>query len=208
MTSARARALSAALCLSGALLGAASAGQTWASAPVLAPTGVAGVGRSAATSGAALAPALTPLLLVAAAGLLAGLFAGPRARRAVLAVAVLGAAGALVALGIGWGGVDDALRAATVPAGQPIGQVSAAPGVVGAAAGALLALAGAALAVATAGRWPAGSGRYDAPGDPGAVGRARADGADDGPAARGAPAPGRAGENAWDALDRGEDPTI
>ena len=199
MTPGRVRGLSAGLCLAGALLGAAASGQTWASAPVLAPAGVAGVGRSAAVSGAVVAPALTPLLLVVAAGMLAALFTGTRLRRVALLIASLGAAGALVALGIGWGGVDEALRAATVPAGQPIGQVSAAPAMVGAATGALLALAGTALALATAGRWPAGSRRYDA------TSADRPAGDEARPADEGSPG---APANAWDALDRGEDPTI
>lgn len=203
MTGSRSRGWAAALCLAGALLGAASAGQPWASAPVLAPAGVAGVGRSAVVPGAALAPALTPLLLVAAAGMLAALFTGPRLRRVVLAVAALGALGALAALALGWGGADEALRAATVPAGQPIGEVAAAPAVVGSALGALLALAGTALALVTAGRWPAGSARYEAPGGADRAGRG-----DHGPGDREARSEPRRTESAWDALDRGEDPTL
>ncbi len=216
MTGSRARGVALALTAAGAILAAASAGSTWVSARVLAPIGVAEVGGAPAVTGTVLAPAFMPLVLVAAAGMLVGLFTGPRLRRAALVVSVLGAAGALVAVGTGWGAAEAALTAATVPAGQPVGSLSAGAGLAAAAAGAVLVLAGVVLGLGTAGRWPGAGRRYDVP--------VRSDGA-------GTPTPSRDGEglqdtqsdprtgprrqiadrredSAWDALDRGEDPTL
>ncbi len=216
MTGSRARGVALALTAAGAILAAASAGSTWVSARVLAPIGVAEVGGTPAVTGTVLAPAFMPLVLVAAAGMLVGLFTGPRLRRAALVVSALGAAGALVAVGTGWGAAEAALTAATVPAGQTVGAQSAGAGLAAGVTGAVLVLAGAVLGVGTAGRWPGTGRRYDVPVRPEGPGSVTPSRDNEGP--RGTQLGPRAGpppqiadrreDSAWDALDRGEDPTL
>ncbi|MEP7160832.1 MAG: Trp biosynthesis-associated membrane protein [Dermatophilaceae bacterium] len=216
MTGSRARGVALVLTVVGAILAAASAGSTWASARVLAPIGVAEVGGTPAVAGTVLAPAFMPLLLVAAAGMLAGLFTGPRLRRSALVIAALGAVGALVAVWTGWGAAEAALTAATVPAGQPVGSLSAGAGLATSAAGAVLVLAGVVLGVCTAGRWPGAGRRYDVPVRPEGAVTTTASRDGEGPEdIQSGPGAGqrrqiadRREDSAWDALDRGDDPTL
>ncbi|HWH00535.1 MAG TPA: Trp biosynthesis-associated membrane protein, partial [Pilimelia sp.] len=158
-------------------------------------------------TGAELRPWLPALMLVGLAAAGALLAVRGAARAAVGAVAVCcglaGASGALAVLA-----ADGAVRQR---AGWPVLT----------ALGALALAAGGALAAARGRRWPALGARYDrrppagagsggaGPGRDGAAGPAAAGpgGADHGPAGgrRGRGAPSTV--EAWDALDRGEDPT-
>jgi uncharacterized membrane protein (TIGR02234 family) len=176
--------------------GAAGAGlvllavaQPWAraslvSAAPLPPTHITVTGRE-------LAPAAGALAIAALTCLAAIIATRGVARRAVSAL--LAAAGALIAAGAA-AAVRHAHVAATAAAHSlgPLSgarlEMSAFPWWAATAAGGLVIVAAGALAMWRAARWPAMSSRYDRPG--------------------GSPRPGDDPAAAWDALDRGADPTV
>ncbi|RZS82880.1 putative membrane protein (TIGR02234 family) [Motilibacter rhizosphaerae] len=185
MSAARERATAVLLIALGGLVVLVAAGRTWvrlrpAAAVALPPVRLSGRALSAGV------PALGLLLLAAAAGVLA--VRGP-ARRAVGAVAVLAAllaAELTVAAAYGPHRRATAVSAAGDRLGSPTGATAATSGWPAVAlAGAALALAGGAWALARSGRWSSLGRRYDSP--------ARPSGQD---------------VDAWQALSRGDDPTL
>jgi uncharacterized membrane protein (TIGR02234 family) len=195
--------------------GAAVAGaRTWATSR----GDAAGIKVEAAVSGADSQPLVTALALVALAAWGVVLVTrGALLRRAVAVVGLLAAAGALVAVVLGFSSVqDDALDAAVARGATGDTFVTSLTawyylGGVGAA----LAAAAFVVAVIRSPRWPAMGARYDAP-------AARADAVRSGEPAAGEPRagepragggePGAAqseprGEDMWRALDEGRDPT-
>lgn len=180
------------LCLAGAGLALYAATRTWTVDVTVRPPPLPQL--RAARTGAALLPWLPPVALVslAAAGALLAIRGVPR--RLLGALAVL--AGAALASGAGYG---------LLAAGQRSAAMLTWP-VLCALGGLAVALAGA-LATARGHRWPALGTRYERPasgrGERGAGDRAEGDrpaaARDGGPVAS---------TQAWDALDRGEDPTV
>ncbi|MCO5309714.1 MAG: Trp biosynthesis-associated membrane protein [Austwickia sp.] len=180
-----------------------------------------------AASGSALAPAYPALLLVAAAA--AALARGPRLRPVVAVLLGAAGVGAEVAWRTGLADASAGLSRATVPAGLPVHDVVVAPASWGGDAAALLVVVAAALALILGSRWRRVSARYDAPVEasveapveapvgeragPGAppAGRSQRPGtpAQPSPPQSGTSGPlGRRTEDDWDALSRGEDPTL
>ncbi|MFI6822586.1 Trp biosynthesis-associated membrane protein [Micromonospora sp. NPDC050187] len=173
------------LCLAGAGLAVWAATRTWSVEVTPRPMPLPALREE--RSGAALLPWLPALAVVALAGAGAVLATRRGLRRVVgLVILVLGTA---VAVGGGY-----ALTAGF--AGEVSRQWPALcllGGVLAAAGGAWTALRGAA--------WPAMGARYERPARGGAA-------TSGGPAAPGAAVSPRGTADAWDALDRGEDPTI
>lgn len=182
-----------------------------------------------AASGSALAPAYPALLLVAAAAAAALAFAGPRLRPVVAVLLGAAGVGAEVAWRTGLADASAGLSRATVPAGLPVHDVVVAPASWGGDAAALLVVVAAALALILGSRWRRVSARYDAPVEasveapveapvgeragPGAppAGRSQRHStpAQPSPPQSGTSGPlGRRTEDDWDALSRGEDPTL
>jgi hypothetical protein len=175
------------LCLAGAGLAVWAATRNWTVEVSLRPAPLPALREE--RSGAALLPWLPALAVVALAGTGAVLATRGGLRRLVgLLILLLGgavAAGGGYALNAGF----DGEVSRQWPALCLLGGVLAATG------GAWTALRGAA--------WPAMGARYERPARGGA-------GATDGPGSAGAAVPtrGRGTADAWDALDRGEDPTV
>lgn len=176
--------IAVALVAAGGAVAVATAGRSWAQASLVAATGTS---THATVSGHVVAPALSPLGLAELA-LAAATVASRGFVRRVVGVLVVAMGSAVVAVAAhGHAALPGALvrRAFAV---QPAGvhpDISV-WWVVAVSAGVVSALAGA-LTVALARRWPAMSARYETP------------------AARGR---GDVAAAAWDALDRGEDPTL
>ncbi|MEH0842381.1 Trp biosynthesis-associated membrane protein [Micromonospora sp. CPCC 205711] len=167
------------LCLAGAGLAFWAATRTW-SVEVVARGGLPAARQ--ARTGADLLPWLSALALVGLAGGGAVLATRGLTRRALgVLLALLGAA---VAVGGGYGVL--AGFAGSVSRQWPA--LCLVGGVLAAVGGLLTALRG--------GGWPAMGARYERPG------RSGPEPATDGPVA------GRSSREAWDALDRGEDPTV
>lgn len=151
-------------------------------------------------AGADVAPLVPGLALVVLAGA-AGLLATRRRGRVAIAVAILTAGAGMVAAALPWSGTVASERAqdAALDVALPSGALEVSGGVgpfLAVLAGGLAVLLGIAIALRCR-RWPVMGTRYDAPpGDePAAVTGAVADSAS--PTDR----------EAWEALDRGEDPT-
>ena len=140
-------------------------------------------------SGGEVAPAVRALGLVALAGVPALLATRGRGRLAIGAVLVLAGVGA-AASAVG------PLLDPSAAGGSATAQVVATARPWLALAGALTALVAGALTLTSGRRWPALGRRYEAPGTPAP---ARPE--------RHSTAPDVDGAGAWDALDRGEDPT-
>ncbi|SCL23779.1 Trp biosynthesis-associated membrane protein [Micromonospora inyonensis] len=175
------------LCLAGAGLAVWAATRTWAVEVTPRPVPLPALREE--RSGAALLPWLPALAVVALAGAGAVLATRGGLRRLVgLLILVLGAA---VAAGGGY-----ALAAGF--AGDVSRQWPAL-----CLLGGLLAAVGGAWTARRGSAWPAMGARYERPARGGAT-------TADGPAAPGAVVPtrGRGTTDAWDALDRGEDPTV
>lgn len=180
-------------CALGAALVLGAAGRPWAhlvasSGRALPLAEVEVTGSAASGAGAALS-ALGVAGLAATAGLVAA-----RGRLRLVVGAVVLALGALAAAA----SADALSRAAGgssypgLPAGAQVdASLTAWPAV--SIAGSVLLVAVGLLAVARGRRWPAMSGRYDAP---------------PGQRAGHPPTDGRAAGGLWEALDRGEDPTV
>jgi hypothetical protein len=174
------------LCLAGAGLAVWAATRTWA--VEVTPRSVPLPALREERSGAALLPWLPALAVVALAGAGAVLATRRGLRRAVgLVILVLGAA-----VAVGGGYALTATFAGEVSRQWPA--LCLLGGVLAAVGGGWTALRGA--------TWPAMGARYERP--------ARGGGAttSGGPEATGAAASTRGTTDAWDALDRGEDPTV
>ncbi len=206
--------------VAGLLLGAGAVvlagGRPWASRAV---SGVPGLARVVA-SGTELAPAVTALALVVAAGAIALALAGRLARRVVATLVVLAGVTLLALVASVLRDPDGALAPAVVAATGQSGPVAAGPAAVTAwpwlaVAGGLLVVVGGLLALVAGGSWAVTGRRFTTP-VPAASGS--------GPAATSAEPAGQratsaesAGQRAtarrdrdldtWDALSRGEDPT-
>jgi len=179
--------------LLGVVCGLLAWGRTWASGVPAAD--LAGLGRSlVVAAGTEVAPSYGPLLLVTGGAALVATFVGGRARRLVLAAGLLAAVGAIGAAAWGLAHLAEVLATLTVPPGRPVEGAGAAFGVYLGLFGAALAVLGACLALAGALRWPAPSRRQERP--------AGTDDGTPGPAGR------EPGSHDWDALSRGEDPTL
>ncbi|MEX5631674.1 Trp biosynthesis-associated membrane protein [Parafrankia sp. FMc2] len=187
----RERALAVVACLVGSAAVLFSTGSTWVSARVQAATGagneVVAAPLPVSWSGGSLAPAVTGLALLGLAGTVA-IIATRRLGRIVVGVLVV-LAGIGIVLTAGGIALDPegAVRGtdevqAVVPAGEPaiLGLSSGAGPWFAVLGGLVLAVTGATV-VARAGTWPAMSGRYQA--------RVAAP------------------VDAWDAIERGQDPT-
>ncbi|MEU4567303.1 Trp biosynthesis-associated membrane protein [Micromonospora sp. NPDC023956] len=174
------------LCLAGAGLAVWAATRPWAVEVTPRPVPLPALREE--RSGATLLPWLPALAVVALAGAGAVLATRGGLRRAVgLVILVLGAAVAVgggYALTAGFGGAVSRQWPALCLLG----------GLLAAAGGAWTALRGAA--------WPAMGARYERPDHGGGAT------SPDAPEATGAAAPTRGTAAAWDALDRGEDPTV
>ena len=177
--------------LAGAGLAAVAGGQTWATATVTAPAV-----RTAAASGADVAPLGLPLALLALVAWAAVLLLRRRGKRVAAVVGLLAAvatgATVLTAAGSSPEVAAELLGAPGSPDGpggpdSPATTTTAWP--VAGLVGALLSAAAFLVAVRGAARWPELSRRYDPPG--GAAGDAERSGATD----------------LWRALDEGRDPT-
>ncbi|MFI6230700.1 Trp biosynthesis-associated membrane protein [Micromonospora echinospora] len=174
------------LCLAGAGLAVWAATRTWAVEVTPRPVPLPALREE--RSGAALLPWLPALAVVALAGAGAVLATRRGLRRAVgLVILVLGAA-----VAVGGGYALTATFAGEVSRQWPA--LCLFGGVLAAVGGGWTALRGA--------TWPAMGARYERP--------ARGGGAttSGGPEATGAAASTRGTTDAWDALDRGEDPTV
>ncbi|MFE0592502.1 Trp biosynthesis-associated membrane protein [Micromonospora echinospora] len=174
------------LCLAGAGLALWAATRTWAVEVTPRPVPLPALREE--RSGAALLPWLPALAVVALAGAGAVLATRRGLRRAVgLVILVLG-----VAVAVGGGYALTAAFAGEVSRQWPA--LCLLGGVLAAVGGGWTALRGA--------TWPAMGARYERP--------ARGDGAttSGGPESTGAAASTRGTTDAWDALDRGEDPTV
>lgn len=180
------------------------------------PGGLTTATRLSAT-GSGLAPAYTALLLVAAAAAVALAFAGRRLRVVVAGLLALSGVGAELAWRAGLGDAATGLSRSTVPPGLPVRDVSVAAIAWLGDVAAVVVVVAAALALLFGSRWADGARRYDAPAGPaGATSPpgpgappASASGASDttAPSHRGGPADRRS-DDEWDALSRGEDPTV
>ena len=183
------------LCLTGAALVLLAAGRPWVEA-VLDP-GPPSPPAPVSLRGSEVTPGTSALGLLGLAGV-AALLATRRAGRLVVGALLALAGTGLVALAVGAAGTDPATAVARVV--DDVAVTSAAGTAwpwVAALGGLLLALAGT-LAVVRGRSWAALSGRYDAPRAPGTAGAAAGE-----PPRR----PADPDHAAWDALDRGEDPT-
>lgn len=173
-------------CLAGGGLALWAVTRTWAVELTDRPAPLSGLWE--VRSGGDLLPWLPPLAVVGLAG--AGAVLATRGRVRRLLGGLLLAIGLAVAVGGGYGllaGLD--------------GEVSRHwPALC--LAGGLLTAVGGALTSFRGQRWPTMGGRYERPTR---VGTATATG---GGAGAGVPAAGRQNTDAWDALDRGEDPTV
>jgi uncharacterized membrane protein (TIGR02234 family) len=191
------RELSAAVLASAAAGGLAlfAGGQTWATLSAVRPAPLPPVtGVLAGSTHAPLVPAAGLVLLAAAVALLAVRAGGRTAVGALMTIsglALVWTAGRALA-----GGLRDAAAEVPVVVGTPVAEVSTVWPATTVVAGVLGALAGV-LVVLRGRRWPAMGSRYE---------RGTTD-------AGGAPAPARPRTEeerahlAWNALDRGEDPT-
>lgn len=203
MTPTRERGLALGLLAAGGALVLAAAAAGWVVATASAE-GLPAV--SVEVTGGAAAPALPALGLLALAGVVGVVATRGRLRRVVGgALAAAGAAVVVVAVSTG----RSPVATARAPLAEQLGVDAVEPTAVTSSAwwlvavlGGLLVLGGGALSALRGHRWSALSARY------GAAGRA-----DDGRVDAGSPDDGRAGRaagpaQAWDALDRGEDPTL
>lgn len=185
MTARRELAAAVLSCLAGAALLLISGGRTWATvvrpAPFHGTVAVTGHQLTAATTAVGL------LGLAAVAGVLATRSWGRRAAGLVLVVAGVAAA-------VATGGADDgdSARTAADLTGAHVAVTFTGWRWVAVAGAAVLVVAGAAI-VARGGRWPGMGARYEAPGEPAATRTAQ---------------PADPDVSAWEALDRGEDPTV
>jgi uncharacterized membrane protein (TIGR02234 family) len=177
------------LCLAGAALVLLAAGRPWLRGVV--DPGAPLAPETVALAGSDVAPGTPALGLLGLAGV-AALLATRRTGRVAVGVLLALAGAALVALAVGAASGD---RVAALASARNAATVTTAAGTAwpwAAAAGGVL-VAGAGVLAAVRGRsWAALSARYDAPG---ATAPARA------------PRPRDPDAAAWDALDRGEDPT-
>lgn len=180
-------------------LAASGAGLLVASRPIAsaAPArDVLGATARLVATGGTLAPAYPAVLSACAAAALALAFAGPRLRPVVATLLFLGGAAAEVAWRTGLAGAAQALQRGSGVSGSRLQDVQVAAGwsVAGDAAALAVAFAGA-LAMVFGRRWQETSRRYDAAGGPPATPRPGATGRD------------RPADD-WDAISRGEDPTL
>jgi len=137
-------------------------------------------------------PAATALALVLLASWGVVLVTRGWVRRAVAALGVLAALGALASVVVGWSSVVDALRADLASVGVTAVSIDHTGWFWAAAVGAVLALASSVAAVALVPEWPEMGSRYDAPGT----------------AATPAPDPeDQSSLDLWKAMDEGRDPT-
>lgn len=184
MNGRRGMVIAVALVAAGGAVAVVTAGRSWAQASLVAATGTP---THAGVSGHVVAPAMSALGLALVALAAATVAARGFVRRVVGALVVAIGSAVVAVAAHGHADLPGALvrRAFAV---QPNGvHADVSPWwVVAACAGVVAVLAGA-LTVALAGRWPAMGARYETP------------------AARGR---GDAAATAWDALDRGEDPTL
>nr|WP_232234045.1 Trp biosynthesis-associated membrane protein [Micromonospora chokoriensis] len=183
----RALAYAVVLCLAGAGLALWAATRSWSVELTLRPAPLPPVRD--ARSGASLLPWLPALALVTLAGGGAVLATRGRLRRAL--GVLLGALGLAVAAGGGYGLVAD------------VGGVVSRQWPTLCLLGGLLAAAGGWWTAVRGGAWPAMGARYERPAR---TAPAAASGQGD-PAGPSTPLAGRRTTEAWDALDRGEDPT-
>jgi uncharacterized membrane protein (TIGR02234 family) len=175
--------------LASATLVAVAGNRTWAEADSGAARDVSSLALSV---DAGKMPAATALALVLLACWGVVLVTRGRVRRAVAALGVLAALGALASVVVGWTSVVDALRNDLASVGVTDVEIGHTGWFWAAAVGAVLALASSAVAVALAPHWPEMGSRYDAPGT----------------AAPPAPAPeDQSSLDLWKAMDEGRDPT-
>jgi hypothetical protein len=186
----RGLAIAAVLVLLGLALVAAVSRARWVTAVPADPT-VPGSAR-VALKGSALVPSAVPLALVAAAGLVAAVATGRAARGVVRVLASLVVV--LAGLGLAWSAFDAAADLPGAFSGiEAVRQAAAsravdpAPIRWGAGVGGLLLAAGGVAALVVGSGWPGLAARYER--DPAA------------PRATAGPA------TAWDAIERGDDPT-
>ncbi len=161
----------------------------------------AGVAASVGLTGPEAAydmPLVTSLALVALAAWGVVLVTRGRVRRAVVAVGVVAAAGALVAVLAAWSALTSDLRTALEQVGAGDAEVSHTGWYAAAAVGSVLLVAASLVALRLVPHWPEMGSRYDAP-----AGRSGA--AASGTAAR--PVEELSGLDLWRALDEGHDPT-
>jgi uncharacterized membrane protein (TIGR02234 family) len=202
--------------LAGAGLVVLASGRTWVRATV---SGAASTGVITA-SGTLVAPGATALALVAAAGVVALVSTGRRVRPVVAVLLVLAGLGAAWLSGPVLADPAQAARPAVARATGTEGQQSSGPSAATAwpwlsAAGGLLIAVSGGVGLVRGRRWAGPSRRYERPADPTAdragspvpaSGSGAAEGADPAPSAAAAGRDQRL--DTWDALDRGEDPTV
>ena len=188
MTGRRAFVVDLAACVVAGALILIAAGRTWGRAAL---TTVTGSIDHVSVTGHGAEPAL-PALGIALLVLTAGLIASRGWLRRVVGLVVVTVGAAVVALAVASRSdvADSLAHHAFAVASSSVPERTSGWAVVTAVAGALAVCCGA-LAVAVGARWPALGARYDAAGARGARG-------DTGPSAM----------SEWDALDRGEDPTV
>jgi uncharacterized membrane protein (TIGR02234 family) len=185
MTSRRSPALAVVACAIGGLLVLLTSGRQWAH--ITAPSVTGGSGTALSVSGHDVEPSL-PALGIALLALAAAIIASNGVVRRVVGVIVVLVAGATVAVAVaGRAHVSSALEHVEVGAQGITLHAGASGWWVLAAVGGLLALVAGVLTVFRSATWAGMGAKYDAPA---------------------APKPARdPAAVAWDALDRGEDPT-
>ena len=175
--------------LASATLVAVAGNRTWAEADSGAARDVSSLALSV---DAGKMPAATALALVLLACWGVVLVTRGRVRRAVAALGVLAALGALASVLMGWSSVVDALRNDLASVGVTDVEIGHTGWFWAAAVGAVLALASSVAAVVLVPGWPEMGSRYDAPG------------------AAPQPAPDPEDQSSldlWKAMDEGRDPT-
>lgn len=181
--------------LAGAGLAAFGGSRAWAAAEGAerSEPGVAGASTVVAT-GSGEVPLAGALALVALACWGVLLVTRGRVRRLLAGLAAVAAAGVLVAVVVGWGGVRADVREALAGFGVRGSEVGLTASFWATGVGGVAALVAAVLAVRWAPSWPEMGRRYDAPGG----------------AAVAAPDAGAESSNLdlWKSLDRGHDPTV
>jgi len=186
-------------CAVGASLALFAVGRSWARGSV--DTGLATVAVS--SSGGSVAPAVVGFALLGLAGAVAIFATRAIGRRIVGVLVALGGVGIVVAVIASAGDPAGALGpAAAKAAGRTGAEVTAASASVWpwfAAAGGLLMLLGGAVTAARGPMWPGMSSRYERAASSGETGSTQ----DQRPVTSADPP-----RSAWEALDRGEDPTV